>query len=89
MTKLAKARNLGPQSGAELESIGIKSLEQLREIGWEDACTRWAERYPARVNLNAFASVIGAIHDLDWREIDPALKDEARRLIQTIREERD
>lgn len=85
MTPLRRARNLGPVSARELAGLGIQSLEQLREIGWREACLMWAERCPRRINLNAFRSVIGAVYGVSWNEI-PVLEDlEARSLIASLR----
>lgn len=81
-TPISKARNLGPVSEVELESVGITSLEQMVEMGWENVCLRYVEMYPSRLNLNAFTSIIGAIYDQDWRKIDPDLKIQAKKLIQ-------
>lgn len=87
-TPIEKARNLGPVSARELASLGIRTLEQLQELGWREACLLWAERYPARINLNAFVSVVGAIREQAWNEIDPASREEARRLVLKLRKER-
>jgi hypothetical protein len=50
-TPLENARNLGPTSASELAAAGIHSLEQLREIGWEDALLRLVRACPNRLNL--------------------------------------
>lgn len=84
-TPIAKAKNLGPVSAREFASLGMTALERLQEMGWTEACLLSTERYPARVNLNAFVSVIGAIEERVWHEIDPAVKEEARRLIARLR----
>ena len=85
MRPLEKARNLGPVSAAELESIGIRTLAQMRQYGWEEVCVRWAEAFPARINLNAFISVIGAIDDVDWRRVDPELRRQAQSLARRLK----
>ena len=85
MRPLEKARNLGPVSAAELESIGIRTLDQMREYGWEEVCLHWAEAFPARINLNAFISVIGAIDDVDWRRVDPELRRQAAALARRLK----
>ncbi|MBM3727868.1 MAG: hypothetical protein FJW40_20895 [Acidobacteria bacterium] len=77
--------NLGPVCTAELAAIGITAVEQIRELGWREVCLRWVEAYPSRINLNAFTGVIGAEHGVHWQRVDPALKQEARRLIQRLR----
>lgn len=84
-TPIAEGKNLGPVTEAELGSIGINTIEQIRSLGWEEVCERYSEAYPERLNLNAFAAIIGAIEGQDWRKIDPQLKDQARKLIRRLR----
>ena len=72
-------------SAAELESIGIRTVGQMREYGWEEVCVRWAEAFPARINVNAFMSVIGAIDDVDWRRVDPELRRQATALARRLK----
>ena len=81
---LSGARNLGPVTAVELRAAGIESLAQLRELGWEEACARWAALFPARLNLNAFCAVIGALEECDWRAVPPERKESARRLIRRL-----
>ncbi len=83
--KLEDARNLGPQTAAEMETLGFKYLDQIEEIGWEEFCIKYCEYFPHRLNLNAFAAIIGAIEDEDWRKISPALKNQAKQLIRQIK----
>lgn len=80
-TPISGARNLGTLTAGELNSIGIKSLEQMRELGWQEVCFRYSEAFPKRLNLNAFSAIIGAINNQDWRAIDPKLKEEARKMV--------
>lgn len=79
------AKNLGPVSAAEMESMGVIYLDQIEEQGWEEFCVRYVELYPHRLNLNAFTAIIGAIEGQDWRRVDPGLKAEAKALIQRIK----
>jgi hypothetical protein len=79
------ARNLGPSTGKELRELGIDSLGKLREIGWVEACMQMVSENPNRINLNLFTAIIGAIHEQDWRAIDPELKQQAKELLKTIK----
>ncbi len=85
-TPIEKARNLGPTSGAELRSVGIDTLERLVDLGWEEALRRWVIGYPDRINLNAATALIGAVDDVDWREVSPRTKKEARAFLEELRE---
>ena len=84
-TPLDQARNLGPVSSREFAALGVHTLEHLCELGWEEACLLWVERYPARVNLNAFTSVIGAVQGVAWNEINPTDRQRAKVLIAELR----
>jgi hypothetical protein len=81
-------RNLGTITLAELQTLGLRSREDLASLGWQEVCALWVEAFPKRANLNAFTAVIGAIDDVDWRHIDPLKKEEARRLVKQLRRTR-
>ena len=82
---IEQARNLGPKTAQEISSIGITTLEQLQEIGWENACIQIATAYPHRCNLNMFTAIIGAIENEDWRKISPSLKQQAKNLCNELK----
>lgn len=82
---ISEARNLGPVCAPELRAAGFETVESMVEAGWEEVCLQWAGLFPARINVNAFAAVIGAIDGVDWRAIDPAKKERARRLASRLR----
>lgn len=71
---------LGPTCGPELASLGIDTVEDLRELGWEEACIRWCEAFPLRLNLNAFYGIVAAIEGVDWRDLDVGWKTRIRAL---------
>lgn len=82
---IEKARNLGPVSAAEMQALGIHYLDQIEAMGWEEFCILYTEMFPHRLNLNAFAAIIGAIENQDWRKIDANSKASAKRLIERIK----
>ena len=82
---LENARNIGPVSAAELDFIGIRTVAQMRDYGWEEVCVRWAEAFPSRIHVNAFLAVIGAIEDVDWRRVDPELRRQAVALARRLK----
>ena len=84
-TSLIEARNIGPVTAREFASLGVFTLEQLMDLGWREACLLWVERYPERINLNAFRSVIGAIHNVDYNQIPPQDDVEAVQLVPSLR----
>ena len=73
MKKLSELRNLGPETQKWLESISINSAEELAA---RDPVDIYAELklkgYP--VSKNLLTAIVGAVQDVDWREIDPSLK---------------
>jgi len=71
---------LGPVTSPELASIGIRTVEEMRDLGWEEVCIRWVEAFPLRLNLNAFHGVQAAIEGIDWRDLDEGAKRRARQL---------
>lgn len=80
-TRSARATGLlGPTCDPELASIGIHTLDDLRDLGWEEACVRWAEAYPLRLNVNAFYGVVAAIEGVDWRDLDQGWRARVRAL---------
>ncbi len=60
--------------------MGIETVEDLRELGWEDACVRWSDAYPLRLNVNAFSGVVAATEGVDWQELDVGWKARIRAL---------
>ncbi len=82
---IEKAKNLGPLTGAELRAVGIESVQQLQALGWEKAFESWVNVFPERVNLNALYALIGAVEELDWREIPADQKQEAKDFIRGFR----
>lgn len=85
-TPISQCRNLGFVSERELNSIGISSFEEMRELGWEQVCEKYISCYPERLNLNMITSIIGALFDQDWRKLDSDLKVQAKRFLKVLKE---
>lgn len=86
-TPIEEAKNIGPASGADLRSVGINTVEKLKNLGWEEAFRKLCEVHPHRLNLNMATSLAGAVTETDWKKVDPGLKREAKFLIQEISSE--
>jgi hypothetical protein len=84
-TPLIRGKNIGPVTAGEFERLGIHTLEHLRDVGWREACLLWVERFPSRINLNAFRSVIGAVYGLEYNHIPPDEDAAARRMVENLR----
>jgi hypothetical protein len=85
VTPIEDARNLGPKTGVRLRAIGVETLEDLRSMGWREVCERLAAFDPAAIHLTFFQAVAGAEFDVDWRELDPQIDAEVRRLRDSLR----
>lgn len=83
-SELLQLKNLGLASVNILHSIGIRTLEDLRRVGPVEAFINIRRRgiNASRVLLYALQ---GALLDVHWNDLDPALKanlvDEAERLL--------
>lgn len=64
-SELEKLRNLGPKMVQYLGEIGIKTPEQLREVGPVVAYKQLGERHPHLVNRMALYALYGALTDQD------------------------
>ncbi len=73
----SKLRNLGPQSSAWLQSVGLDSIDQIRRIGPIAAYRLVKQRHP-RVSLNLLWALAAGIDDRDWRELTPREKQSLR-----------
>jgi hypothetical protein len=78
---------MGPLTASELESLGIRTVEKLQALGWEEAFLRWVEAYPERLNLNAAAGLVAAEIGVSWRELGEKEKALARSVVDRVRRE--
>jgi len=79
---------MGPITAAELRSIGIDSVEKVRDMGWREVFLLWIEACPERINLNAAVSLVGAERGVSWLKVAPADKDRARAVVEGLRRAR-
>jgi hypothetical protein len=68
MTAAAKLRNIGPKGMAWLRQTGVRSLEDLREVGALAAYVR-VRRAGFKPSLNLLYALEGAILDCHWQQI--------------------
>lgn len=69
MCSLKKLKGLGPKSEAQLNQIGIFSKGDLITIGPIRAYIRLKNEGQTNVSLNFLYAMVGAIRDIDWRQI--------------------
>jgi hypothetical protein len=84
MTPIEQARNLGPTSAAVLRRAGVGTVEELREIGWQEAWARVVALFPNRRNANMGYGLAGADLDIDWRALPPEIKAEVKAMLARL-----
>jgi hypothetical protein len=67
--------NLGPKSALILAEAGIRTVDELREIGAVKAYVRAKQLYPMKVSLNLLWALAAGLEDRDWRDLSQAEKD--------------
>ena len=68
MSTAPKLRNIGPKGMAWLRQTGVRSLEDLREVGALAAYVR-VRRAGFKPSLNLLYALEGAILDCHWQQI--------------------
>ena len=63
-----KLRNIGPKSAAWLRQTGVRTLDELKEVGSLSAFVR-IKRAGFKPSLNLLYALEGAILDCHWQEI--------------------
>lgn len=84
-TPIEDGESLGPKSGAALRAVGITTVEELRDLGWEEALIRVAELDPRWINANMAYGLIAAVDGIDWRLVTATQKAAARRACDRLR----
>jgi len=68
MSTAVKLRNIGPKSAAWLRQTGVRTLDELKEVGALSAYVR-IKRAGFKPSLNLLYALEGAILDCHWQEI--------------------
>lgn len=84
---LKQVKNFGPVTRAEFESMGLTTLEQVKNLGFEEVCRKWVQYYPERLNANAFIGVICSIEDTVWTKATPQQRRMAHAMVRELRHE--
>ncbi|MCR9291969.1 MAG: TfoX/Sxy family protein [bacterium] len=89
--RISELRNLGPKCEYDLNSVGIDSLDDLRELGVEQAFVRVVIGRMRRgqdvssLNLNYLYALHGALYDVDWRRLAAEDKQRYRLFLADMR----
>jgi DNA transformation protein len=73
MSELTSMLNIGKEMERKLISVGIKSSEELIDIGAKDAFLRLKQKYP-NVCLVHLYTLEGAIHDIEYNRLSEDTK---------------
>jgi DNA transformation protein len=68
MNNQEKLRNIGPKSAAWLRQVGLRTREDLTEVGAVDAFMR-VKRAGFKPSLNLLYALEGALRDCHWQEV--------------------
>ena len=74
-----RLKNIGPKSAEWLESVGIRTREDLSKLGAVEAYRRVKAAQPDRVSLNMLYALQGALLDIHWNHIAQEMRDELKR----------
>jgi DNA transformation protein len=66
---LAALRSLGPKSALILAEAGIRTIDELREIGAVKAYLRAKTLYPKKVSFNLLWGLAAGLEGRDWRDL--------------------
>ena len=90
---ISELRNLGPACERDLNAVGIYSLDDIKELGVEGTFLQMMQgRIKTKKGGKCFNAaylyaLYGAVHDLDWRDIPEAKKNQFKKLTAQLRKE--
>ena len=70
-----KMRNIGPKSAAWLRQVGLRTLDEISQIGVVDAFMK-VRRAGFKPSLNLLYALEGAVLDCHWQEVPDARRTE-------------
>ncbi len=82
---LSSLRNLGPKSAMMLAEAGIRTLDELLELGAVRAYLRVKALRPKSASLNLLWALAAGLEGRDWREVSKDEKDELLAEARTLR----
>lgn len=84
---IAKTKNFGPVTSKEFEAMGLRYLDEIEALGFEDTCRRWVEYFPERLNANAFLGIACALDGTVWTKASPSHRRAAHQMVALLRKE--
>ncbi len=90
---IRELRNLGPACERDLNAVGIYTLADIKQHGIEGTFLQMMQGRRNRnkggkcFNAAYLYALYGAVHDLDWRKIPEAKKNQFKKLTTQLRSE--
>lgn len=81
----AALRNLGPKSTMMLAEAGVRTIDELRELGAVRAYLRVKALRPKSASRNLLWALAAGLEDRDWRELGKAEKDALVAEVKSLR----
>ena len=75
MASLTNLKNIGPVSAARLEAVGIRTAEDLAEVGVVEAYWRLKAVFPRVTSLLMLYALQGGLLDIHWNALPPEMKE--------------
>jgi DNA transformation protein len=70
---------VGPRSRQWLDSVGIRTFEDLESLGALEAWRRAKAAHPREVSLNLLYALQGLLLGCAWNQLPPQVKEDLRR----------
>ncbi|MDD4234679.1 MAG: TfoX/Sxy family DNA transformation protein [Bacteroidales bacterium] len=77
MTLLLESKNIGKVLELKLHSLGIETIERLRELGTEETF-RQLKKIDRKASRALLFAIEGAIQDVRWHNLDEDRKTQLR-----------
>ncbi len=77
MTELTSMRNIGKELERKLKIIGIKSAEELKQLGSKETFFRLKQRFP-EICLVHLYTLEGAITDTEYNQLSEETKEDLK-----------
>jgi DNA transformation protein len=81
MSDLVSLKNIGPKKCCSARIGRYKFLDDLFDIGVEEAYRRVRKAYPDQVSFNMLYALQGALLDLPWNELPEDMRSKLRQAV--------
>ena len=82
MSELTSMKNIGPAMEESLLAMGIKTPDELRELGAVEAYQRMKQEVRPRACLMTLYALYGAIHDINCMQLDSDTKEMLKGMLE-------